>query len=153
MTFAEKEFSFEIWGTPSLEQIMNCDEGYNLKVRNARRQDQENIGKNLDPVIETELWQPVLNGSSLDQETRILDVGSGLAYHLSTMPSSFYSRTYMLDIAEQTLRHAKKLYPGVHILRRDWWDTHLPDSSFTIITGFKWYFLVSVSYYVFCNLF
>ena len=42
-----------------------------------------------------------------------------------------------MDIAKQTLIEAGKLYPGVHIIRRDWHKTRLPDESFKLVTGFN----------------
>lgn len=130
-------FPFELNGTPRLNDVMGYGEQDNLEIRTARRREQQRLSKTLLPIIREELWYPALNGLTLRPGDRILDVGSGMAFHLEALPRELHHRVWLLDIAKKTLIAANKLYPDVKVIRRDWLNSRLPDKSFRVITGFN----------------
>jgi len=133
---APLEFRFEVPGTPSVEQARGDSEDDALALAVKYKAEQKKLLW-LPAVITEKLWTLALQGLELSTSDRILDVGSGLAYHLEAMLNGLRPQTWLLDASAKSLKAAEESYPGVHIMRRDWYATRLPDASFRVITGFN----------------
>jgi SAM-dependent methyltransferase len=131
------EFPLEVPGTPTLKSIWGLDEAENLEAMREGLEIQSENSRWLAPTIQEKLWTPALAGLELAPDDRLLDAGTGLGFHLKGLHSGLLSRLWLLDLSKLALKAAKAEFPGVHLLRRDWCDTKLPDESFKVITGFN----------------
>ena len=122
--------------TPSLEDEVfkkSNNEGYVEGVLSSRISQRRTLG--LKYALESELWQPLLDG--LNSGDEILDVGSGGAFHLEALNDEDRGRLTLLDASASMLIEAKKTYPSVGVIKRNWFKTKLPNACVKRISGFN----------------
>ena len=92
----------------------------------------------LFPVIHEALWGPIISEFRFEEpeNCRILDVGVGAGFELETFPAGLRKYLWLMDLGDAILQAANDRYPGSYLLRRDWFDTGLPEGSFDAIAGF-----------------
>ena len=132
-------FPYDDGRTLTMEESYEVSEEKALEVvRETRGFIHEPRKQLLFPVIHEALWGPIISEFRFEEPEnfRLLDVGVGAGFELETFPAGLRKYLWLMDLGDAILQAANDRYPGSYLLRRDWFDTGLPEGSFDAIAGF-----------------